>query len=156
MTEARAQCGPVDIIDRCNLTVLCEPGQEDTADFLAQHKVRCCLAECDVLDSEVAMRPAAECTGSLYLWGLIPFSHAFCPLVFLKKMEPEEAQLPRQRRLLTASELSVLLPAAAAASGDVQVHVIASLPCYSADNVEKQRGRGVFARSIEVRAGVCA
>lgn len=30
-----------------------------------------------------------------------------------------------------------------------QVHVIASLPCYSKDNVEKQRGRGVFDKSIE-------
>jgi radical SAM/Cys-rich protein len=30
----------VEIIDRCNLTVLVEPGQEDLADFLAQHKVR--------------------------------------------------------------------------------------------------------------------
>ena len=29
----------VHIIDRCNLTVLHEQGQEDTADFLAQHKV---------------------------------------------------------------------------------------------------------------------
>lgn len=29
-----------------------------------------------------------------------------------------------------------------------QVHVIASLPCYSKDNVEKQRGRGVFDESI--------
>ena len=29
----------VHIIDRCNLTVLHEPGQEDTADFLAHHKV---------------------------------------------------------------------------------------------------------------------
>lgn len=29
----------VHVIDRCNLTVLHEPGQEDTADFLAQHKV---------------------------------------------------------------------------------------------------------------------
>lgn len=28
------------IIDRCNLTVLTEPGQEDLADFLAEHKVR--------------------------------------------------------------------------------------------------------------------
>lgn len=71
-----------------------------------------------------------------------------------KKLEPEEAQLPRQRRLLTAHDMLVLLPAAADASGDAQVHVIASLPCYSADNVEKQRGRGVFARSIEVRAGL--
>lgn len=29
----------IHVIDRCNLTVLHEPGQEDTADFLAQHKV---------------------------------------------------------------------------------------------------------------------
>ena len=29
----------INIIDRCNLTVLHEAGQEDTADFLAQHKV---------------------------------------------------------------------------------------------------------------------
>ena len=27
------------VIDRCNLTVLLEPGQEDTADFLASHRV---------------------------------------------------------------------------------------------------------------------
>jgi radical SAM/Cys-rich protein len=55
------------VIDRCNLTVLSEPGQEDTAEFLAEHGVA----------------------------------------------------------------------------------VIASLPCYSKENVERQRGRGVFARSIE-------
>lgn len=29
------------------------------------------------------------------------------------------------------------------------VHVIASLPCYTKDNVDKQRGRGVFDKSIE-------
>ena len=55
------------VIDRCNLTALLEPGQEDTPEFLAQHKV----------------------------------------------------------------------------------HVIASLPCYSAKNVNLQRGSGVFQRSIE-------
>ena len=56
----------VQIIDRCNLTVLLEPGQEDLAEFLAAHKV----------------------------------------------------------------------------------HVIASLPCYSAVNVETQRGQGVFEKSL--------
>jgi len=54
------------IIDRCNLTVLQEPGQEDLVDFLKEH----------------------------------------------------------------------------------DVHVIASLPCYSAENVDTQRGGGVFERSI--------
>ncbi|WIA16923.1 hypothetical protein OEZ85_013849 [Tetradesmus obliquus] len=65
--EARALGSSLDIIDRCNLTVLCEPGQEDLPQFLAQHRVR----------------------------------------------------------------------------------VVASLPCYGQDNVDKQRGRGVFERSIE-------
>jgi len=55
-----------EVIDRCNLTALLEPGQEDTAEFLAKHKV----------------------------------------------------------------------------------HVVASLPCYSAKNVNMQRGSGVFNKSI--------
>lgn len=54
------------VIDRCNLTILSEPGQEDLAEFLAEHRVR----------------------------------------------------------------------------------VIASLPCYSPGNVDAQRGKGVFDRSI--------
>jgi radical SAM/Cys-rich protein len=61
---ARAQGAKV--IDRCNLTILSEPGQEDLADFLA----------------------------------------------------------------------------------DQGVEVVASLPCYLAENVDKQRGRGVFERSL--------
>jgi len=32
---------------------------------------------------------------------------------------------------------------------DQSIHIIASLPCYSKDNVEKQRGSGVFQKSIE-------
>lgn len=55
------------VIDRCNLTVLLEPGQEDLAEFLAAHRVR----------------------------------------------------------------------------------IVASLPCYGEDNVDRQRGGGAFARSIE-------
>lgn len=31
----------------------------------------------------------------------------------------------------------------------MQVRVVASLPCYTGDNVDEQRGRGVFGRSIE-------
>ncbi len=56
----------VKVIDRCNLTILFEPGQEDTAEFLARH----------------------------------------------------------------------------------QVEVVASLPCYSLENVDRQRGEGVFDKSI--------
>lgn len=54
------------VIDRCNLTVLFEPGQEETAEFIAQN----------------------------------------------------------------------------------QVEIVASLPCYQPENVDRQRGRGVFDRSI--------
>ncbi|GAB4818568.1 hypothetical protein N2152v2_005614 [Parachlorella kessleri] len=57
----------LDVIDRCNLTVLLEPGMEDLVDFLAEQGV----------------------------------------------------------------------------------HVVASLPCYSPTNVDAQRGKGVFERSIE-------
>jgi len=56
----------VTVIDRCNLTILFEPGQEDLAEFLARHRVE----------------------------------------------------------------------------------IVASLPCYSADNVDRQRGKGVFDKSI--------
>lgn len=56
----------VKVIDRCNLTVLLEPGHEDLAEFLAEHKVE----------------------------------------------------------------------------------IVSSLPCYSMENVDKQRGRGVFGKSI--------
>lgn len=62
-----ARASGVKVIDRCNLTILNEPGHEDLAQFLA----------------------------------------------------------------------------------DQQVDVVASLPCYLSDNVDAQRGRGVFDRSIE-------
>ncbi len=62
------------VIDRCNLTILFEPGQQDTAQFLA----------------------------------------------------------------------------------DQGVEIIASLPCYTAENVENQRGRGVFNKSIEGLHMLCA
>jgi len=63
---ARSLNKKLEIIDRCNLTVLSEPGQEDLAEFLAEHNVR----------------------------------------------------------------------------------IVASLPCYSAKNVDMQRGKGVFERSV--------
>eukprot|EP00466_Bigelowiella_natans_P020733 jgi/Bigna1/55107/estExt_Genewise1Plus.C_510067 len=67
VTEARKIPHVKEIIDRCNLTILTEPGQEDLAEFLAENEVK----------------------------------------------------------------------------------VVASLPCYSAKNVNQQRGKGVFDRSIQ-------
>lgn len=66
VSMARDMRPDLEIIDRCNLTVLQEPGQEDLVDFLKDNKVR----------------------------------------------------------------------------------IVASLPCYSAENVNQQRGNGVFERSI--------
>mmetsp|Transcript_8499 Transcript_8499/g.14414 ORF Transcript_8499/g.14414 Transcript_8499/m.14414 type:complete len:420 (-) Transcript_8499:91-1350(-) len=40
----RARERDVEVINRCNLTVLMEPGQEDLPRFLAQHKVRVCAS----------------------------------------------------------------------------------------------------------------
>ena len=65
VAEIRAR--GIEVIDRCNLSILFEPGQHDTAEFLAEHKVK----------------------------------------------------------------------------------VVASLPCYLEDNVDKQRGKGVFDKSIQ-------
>ena len=65
LVEAARKLG-VHVMDRCNLTILWEPGQEELAEFLAEHRVE----------------------------------------------------------------------------------VVASLPCYSIDNVDKQRGKGVFDKSI--------
>jgi radical SAM/Cys-rich protein len=64
----------------------------------------------------------------------------------------EEARR-RNRRVIDRCNLTIFFEDG---YGDVpeflasrQVHVVASLPCYTADNVDKQRGRGVFAGSIE-------
>jgi hypothetical protein len=84
-----------EVIDRCNLTVLSEPGQEDLSEFLAANKVR-----------------------------LEPFT-AGCALLYLQIW----------------ARLTV--PGWAC-----QVRVVASLPCYSEKNVDTQRGRGVFDKSI--------
>ncbi|XP_014671408.1 PREDICTED: uncharacterized protein LOC106812134, partial [Priapulus caudatus] len=66
VSEARKWSPDLKIIDRCNLTALLEPGQEDLVDFLAEHRA----------------------------------------------------------------------------------HIVASLPCYTAQNVNMQRGSGVFDKSI--------
>jgi radical SAM/Cys-rich protein len=57
------------------------------------------------------------------------------------------------RRVIDRCNLTILLEpgvehlAQFLASNDV--HVVASLPCYQAENVERQRGRGAFDKSIE-------
>jgi radical SAM/Cys-rich protein len=73
------------------------------------------------------------------------------------EMHPEfrwfvEAALGTGARVMVRTNLTILLedgftdlPAWFAARG---VHLVASLPCYTPENVDKQRGRGTFAASI--------
>ncbi len=67
----------------------------------------------------------------------------------------ELVQVARERglRVMDRCNLTVLTEPSqqdlAAFLAAHQVEVIASLPCYLAENVDKQRGRGVFQRSIE-------
>jgi radical SAM/Cys-rich protein len=59
----------------------------------------------------------------------------------------------RGRRVIDRCNLTVLLEPGmddlAGFLAEMEVEVIASLPCYQAENVEKQRGRGAFDKSIE-------
>lgn len=57
-----------------------------------------------------------------------------------------------RKRVIDRSNLTILLEPALQDLPEFlrgqQVHIIASLPCYTAENVDRQRGRGVFDRSI--------
>ena len=57
-----------------------------------------------------------------------------------------------EKRVIDRCNLTVLLEAGQEDLLDFlreqQVDIVASLPCYTAENVDKQRGRGVFERSI--------
>ena len=59
----------------------------------------------------------------------------------------------RGLRVIDRCNLTVLFEAGqedtAAFLRDHEVDIVASMPCYSRENVEKQRGQGVFAKSIE-------
>jgi len=74
------------------------------------------------------------------------------------ELHPEFRHLVRQsrgrgKRVLDRCNLTVLLlpgqQQTAAFLADHGVEIVASLPCYTQENVDAQRGRGVFADSIE-------
>jgi radical SAM/Cys-rich protein len=62
------------------------------------------------------------------------------------------------RRVIDRCNLTVLfLPDqadTAAFLAEREVEVVASLPCYTAENVDQQRGRGVFGQSVEALQGL--
>ncbi|BFM39777.1 arsenosugar biosynthesis radical SAM (seleno)protein ArsS [Synechocystis sp. LKSZ1] len=71
--------------------------------------------------------------------------YGFKPLV--------EAARNHQKQVIVRSNLTIYFEDS---FGDVpeycaqqQVHIVASLPCYLADNVDRMRGQGVFERSIQ-------
>ena len=63
----------VQVIDRCNLTILFEPGHEDTAAFLAEHNVTVVASMQKMLISSVAMESSIKalkaCSSSM-LWAM--------------------------------------------------------------------------------------
>lgn len=74
------------------------------------------------------------------------------------EMHPDFRRLVRAARaagmeVIDRCNLTILLEPGyedlAAFLAEQQVHVVASLPCYLEDNVEKQRGKGVYGKSVE-------
>ena len=62
----------VEVIDRCNLTVLLEPGQTDTAEFLAENKVKIVASlPCYIKDNVDAQRGDGTFEASLRALGLL-------------------------------------------------------------------------------------
>ena len=55
----------LEVIDRCNLTVLLEPEQEDLVDFLASRQVRRPLPEGGTGTGKMNSKPACFCTCTL-------------------------------------------------------------------------------------------
>lgn len=100
----------------------------------------------DAATSELVIRVLRECSiAELDLTGGAPELHpAFLTLV--------EAATQLGVKVTDRCNLTILLEPGqeglASFLAARRVHVIASLPCYSAKNVDQQRGDGVFAKSI--------
>jgi radical SAM/Cys-rich protein len=96
----------IEVIDRCNLTVLLEPGQQDTAGFLAEHSVRIVASlPCYLEDNVDAQRGAGVFHDSITALRLLnqngygeTGSHLTLDLVY----NPQGATLPPPQQALEA------------------------------------------------------
>ncbi len=108
----------VGVIDRCNLTVLLEPGQTDTAEFLAENKVKIVASlPCYIKDNVDAQRGDGTFEASLRALGLLnelgygkPGSGLSLDLVFNPQgpvLPPPQAALEQDYKQHLADEFGV-------------------------------------------------
>ena len=102
--EARA--AGVRVIDRCNLTILGEPGQEDLADFLAEHTVSVvaslpCYLE-DNVDRQRGDGVFAASVAALRQLNALGYGRAGSPLELHLVYNPQGPRLPPPQAALEA------------------------------------------------------
>ena len=95
------------VIDRCNLTVLLEPGQEDTAGFLADHGVKIvaslpCIRE-ETVDEQRGRRVFERSIEALHKLGRLGYGRPGSPLTLDLVYNPPGATLPPPQAELEAS-----------------------------------------------------
>jgi len=94
------------LIDRCNLTVLLEPGQEDTAEFMAEHCVRVvaslpCTTE-DTVDAQRGRHVFEKSIEALHKLAHLGYGRPGSPLALDLVYNPSGATLPPPQAELEA------------------------------------------------------
>lgn len=106
------------IIDRCNLTVLFQPGQQDTADFLAQNEVHVIASlpstSPETVDAQRGRRVFDRSIEALRVLGRLGYGHPGSPLgldlVFNPAddcLPPPQAELERRYRRELKAEFGI-------------------------------------------------
>ena len=95
------------VIDRCNLTILLEPGQEDTAEFLAEHCVRVvaslpCISE-ETVDAQRGRRVFERSIEALHKLGRLGYGLPGSGLTLDLVYNPPGATLPPPQAELEAT-----------------------------------------------------
>ena len=96
----------MDVIDRCNLTILTLPDQQDLADFLAQHRVRVIASlPCYLQDNVDAQRGKGVYDASidgLHRLNALGYGQPDSPLILDLVYNPQGASLPPPQQALEA------------------------------------------------------
>ncbi len=112
----RARALGVHVIDRCNLTVLEQPGQEDLAEFLAAHAVEVvaslpCYTE-DLVDRQRGQGVYASSLRGLQRLNALGYARAGSGLLLNLVYNPQGPSLPPEQSALEADYKRVLFNAA--------------------------------------------
>jgi radical SAM/Cys-rich protein len=103
---AGARALGLQVIDRCNLTILLEPGHEDTAEFLAEHRVRVvaslpCTTE-ETVDAQRGRHVFERSIEALHKLGRLGYGRPDSPLTLDLVYNPPGAVLPPPQAELEA------------------------------------------------------